>query len=120
MWNLPNNFITRREVLRLSAAGVAGTSLSGWLGLLANHAARAATPPTRPKSCILLWMDGGPSHHDTFDPKPDAPAEVRGDLQAIATSVPGIQVSEKFPRFARLIQHAALLRSMSTDEPEHG
>jgi uncharacterized protein (DUF1501 family) len=120
MWNHLDKALTRREVLRLSAAGVAGASLSGWLGLLAQHAARAAEPPARQKSCILLWMSGGPSHHDTFDPKPDAPAEVRGDLQAIATSVPGIQVCEKFPRFARLMQHAALLRGMSTDEPEHG
>jgi hypothetical protein len=120
MWNHLDKTITRREILRLSSAGVAGASLSGWFGLLADHAARAAAPPKRPKSCILLWMDGGPSHHDTFDPKPDAPAEVRGDLKAIATSVPGIQISEKFPRFAKLMQHAALLRGMSTDEPEHG
>ena len=112
--------ITRRELMRLSAAGVAGASLSGWFGLLADHAARAAAPPARPKSCILLWMAGGPSHHDTFDPKPDAPADVRGDLKAIPTSVPGIQVSERFPHFAQLMQHAALLRGMSTDEPEHG
>jgi hypothetical protein len=111
---------TRREIMRLSAAGVAGASLSGWLGVLAEHAARAAEPAKRPKSCILLWMDGGPSHHDTFDPKPDAPADVRGELKAIDTSVPGIQVSERFPRFAKLMQHAALLRGMTTDEPEHG
>ncbi|HJZ91424.1 MAG TPA: DUF1501 domain-containing protein [Gemmataceae bacterium] len=112
--------ITRREAMRLSAAGVAGASLSGWFGLLADHAARAAAPPKRPKSCILLWMAGGPSHHDTFDPKPDAPADVRGELKAIATSVPGIQISERFPRFARQMQHAAILRGMSTDEAEHG
>jgi len=112
--------ITRRQIMQLSAAGVAGASLSGWFGLLADHAARAAPPPPRPKSCILLWMDGGPSHHDTFDPKPDAPVEVRGGLKPIATSVPGIHISEKFPRFAKLMQHAALLRGMSTDEPEHG
>ena len=120
MWNHLDKPITRREILRLSAAGVAGASLSGWFGLLAEHAARAAAPPARPKSCILLWMDGGPSHLDTFDPKPDAPADVRGDLKAIATSVPGIQVSEKFPRFAKLMQHAAILRGMSTDEADHG
>jgi Protein of unknown function (DUF1501) len=120
MLNHSNNTITRREIMRLSAAGVAGASLSGWFGLLADHAARAETSPKRPKSCILLWMAGGPSHHDTFDPKPDAPAEVRGDLKAIATSVAGIQVSERFPRFARLMQHAAILRGMSTDEAEHG
>lgn len=92
MWNHPNKALTRREILRLSAAGVAGASLSGWLGLLAQHAARAEEPPRRPKSCILLWMAGGPSHHDTFDPKPDAPVEIRGDLKAIDTSVTGIQI----------------------------
>ncbi len=109
--------LTRREILRLSAAGIAGASMSGWLGTLA---AQAAQTKARPKSCILLWMAGGPSHHDTFDPKPDAPADVRGDLKAIATSVPGIQVSERFPKFAQQMQHAAILRGMSTDEGEHG
>jgi hypothetical protein len=117
MWQNQVQTITRREMLCLSAAGVAGASMSGWLGPLATHAAQIAA---RPKSCILLWMDGGPSHHDTFDPKPEAPAEIRGDLKAIPTSVPGIQISEKFPKFAALMQHAALLRGMSTDEPEHG
>src|SRR5262245_59864133 len=95
--------LSRRELLRLSAAGVAGASLSGWLGRLADLAARAAAAPGRRKACVLLWMDGGPSHLVTFDPKPEAPAEVRGDLKAIATAVPGIQVSEKFPRFAKLM-----------------
>ena len=120
MWNHMDKPVTRREIMRLSAAGVAGASLSGWLGLLAEHAAQAAAPPTRQKSCILLWMDGGPSHHDTFDPKPDAAAEVRGDLKAISTCVPGIQISEKFPRFAQLMKHAAILRGMSTGEADHG
>src|SRR5262249_22581000 len=110
--------LTRREILRLSAAGVAGASVSGWFGQLAEYA-RAAAPPTRLKSCVLLWMDGGPSHHDTFDPKPEAGAEIRGDLKAIDTSVSGIQISEKFPRFAKLMKHAALLRGMSTEEGDH-
>src|ERR1700758_2418202 len=104
MLNPLDKAITRRELMRLSAAGFAGASMSGWFGLLADQAARASAPPARPKSCILLWMAGGPSHHDTFDPKPEAPAEIRGDLQAIATSVPGIQICERFPRFARLLQ----------------
>ncbi len=65
-------------------------------------------------------MDGGPSHVDTFDPKPDAPAEVRGEFRAITTAVPGVQVSERFPRLARLMGHAALLRGMSTEEADHG
>jgi len=108
---------TRRELLKLAAAGVSGLSLSGWMGRLA---AQAAGEKRRGKSCILLWMDGGPSHVDTFDPKPEAPQSVRGDLGAIPTSVPGIQVGERFPRLARLMQHAAILRSMSTPEADHG
>jgi uncharacterized protein (DUF1501 family) len=111
------NQITRRELMRLSAAGVAGASVSGWMNTLAAHAAQTKA---RPKSCILLWMTGGPSHHDTFDPKPDAPEDIRGELKAIATSVPGIQVSERFPKFAKQMQHAAILRGMSTDEGDHG
>jgi hypothetical protein len=120
MWNHLDHPISRREMMRLSAAGVAGASLSGWFGLLAQQSARAAAAPARRKSCILLWMDGGPSHHDTFDPKPDAPGNVRGDLAAISTSVSGIQVSEKFPKLARLMKHIAILRGMSTSEADHG
>jgi hypothetical protein len=99
---------------------VAGGSLSGWLAPLAGVAAEQAATGRRHKACVLLWMDGGPSHVDTFDPKPDAAAEVRGDLKAIATSVPGISVSERFPRLATLMQHAAILRGMSTAEADHG
>jgi len=69
MSSRPEQPLTRREILRLSAAGVAGASLSGWFGLLAEQAARAAAPPSRLKSCVLLWMDGGPSQFDTFNPK---------------------------------------------------
>src|SRR5215212_766592 len=103
--------LTRRAFL--SAA--AGTSLSGWLGRLAAEAPEGA----KVKSCILLWMAGGPSHIDTFDPKPDAPADVRGEFRPIDTAVPGIRISEHFPRFAKLMKHAAILRGMSTAESDH-
>jgi hypothetical protein len=93
----------------------AGATLCGWLGKLAA----AAPDGPRPKACILLWMAGGPSHIDTFDPKPDAPANVRGEFRPIDTSVPGIRISEHFPRFAGLIKHAAILRGMSTPESDH-
>ena len=109
--------LTRRELLKLSAAGIAGASLSGWLGALA---ARAAEQKAKHKACVLLWMDGGPSHLDTFDPKPDAADNVRGEFKPIPTSVPGIQLGEKFPKLARLMEHAALLRGMSTEEADHG
>lgn len=101
----------RREFLTASV----GTGLCGWLGRLA-----AAVPEgPRPKSCILLWMAGGPSHIDTFDPKPDAAENIRGEFRSIDTSVPGIRISEHFPRFARLMRHAAILRGMSTLESDH-
>src|SRR5262245_57017307 len=84
------NQLTRRGFLSLAAAG--GT-LSGWLGRLAAHAA----DEPQAKSCILLWMSGGPSHLDTFDLKPEGSDGVRGEFRPIDTSVPGIQISEHFP-----------------------
>ncbi len=112
--------LSRRELLQLSAAGIAGASLSGWLGVLAAHADAQPTRGRKHKSCILLWMDGGPSHVDTFDPKPEARAEVRGELKAIQTEVPGLYVSEKFPTLAGLMNDLALLRGLSTEEADHG
>ncbi len=93
----------------------AGAALPGWLG----RVAAAAPDGPRPKACILLWMAGGPSHIDTFDPKPDAPADVRGEFRPIDTAVPGVRVSEHFPRLAKLMRHAAVLRGMSTAESDH-
>jgi hypothetical protein len=113
-WN-PLAGVSRRDFLKVAAAGVSGVSLSGWLDVLAS---RAAASGAKHKSCILLWMDGGPSHKDTFDPKPDG--EGAGEFKPIATSVPGIQISEHFPKFARLLNDAALLRGMSTSEGAHG
>src|SRR5262245_52815131 len=107
-----NPYLGRREFL---ASAAAGATRSGWLGRLA---ARAPDGP-RPKACILLWMAGGPSHIDTFDPKPDAPENVRGEFKPIDTAVPGIRISEHFPRFAKLMKHAAVLRGMSTLESDH-
>lgn len=112
---MPATTQNRRSFLAASAA--TGVSLNGWLSQMA--AVAAATEGRRPKSCILLWMAGGPSHIDTFDPKPEASAEVRGEFQAIETSVPGIRISEHFPRFSKLMQHAAILRGMSTLESDH-
>jgi hypothetical protein len=110
----PGLDLSRRELLKLSAAGVLGVSMSGWLDVLA---ARAAETRAQHKRCILLWMDGGPSHKDTFDLKPGTANG--GPYRPIDTSVPGIQISEHFPRFARLVQHAAVIRSMSTLEGAH-
>src|SRR5215470_13243943 len=107
--------LSRRDFLRLSAAGVATTSLSGWLPVLA---ARAAATGVKHKACILLWMEGGPSHKDTFDMKPGT--KDAGTFQPIPTSVPGLQVSEHLARTAKVMHHAAVLRGMSTGEGAHG
>src|SRR5687768_2538792 len=116
----PKTHPNRRELLKLLAAGVGGASLSGWLGPLAQAAQQQQARPKRQKSCILLWMDGGPSHLDTFDPKPEAGREFRGELGAIGTSVAGIQIGEKFPNLAKQMHHGAILRGMSTAEADHG
>ena len=103
--------VTRRAFV----GAAAGVSLSGWLGRLAAGAPEGK----RPKACILLWMAGGPSHIDTFDPKPDARVDIRGEFKPTDTAVPGIRISEHFPKFARLMKHAAILRGMSTLESDH-
>ena len=106
--------MTRREMLRWTSSGLAATSRTGWLPLLAT---RAGEQQARPKACIVLWMDGGPPHTDTFDLKPEIAAN--GIFRPIATSVPGVQISELLPRFARRMHDVALLRGMSTIESEH-
>jgi hypothetical protein len=114
---LNNSFLgdlSRRDALKLAAAGVTSVSLSGWLNVLATQAAQQTS---KHKACILLWMAGGPSHKDTFDLKPGT--SNGGPYKPISTSVPGVQISEYFPKLARLMNHAAILRGMSTSEGAH-
>src|SRR5262245_29980933 len=107
--------ISRRDWLRLAAAGVVGTSTSGWLKALADD---AATNPARTRACILVWMSGGPSQLDTFDLK--SGHANAGPFQPIATSVPGIQISEHLPQIAKFMDHLAIVRSMTSKEGDHG
>jgi len=109
-----NESMQRRDWLKLSAAGVIGFSASNWFNILA---ARAAETRQTTKNCILLWMDGGPSHKDTFDLRPGT--DQGGPFRNIQTSVNGIQISEHLPQVARLMNHAAIIRSMSTPEGAH-
>lgn len=77
--------------------------------------------PTRPpRSCILLWLDGGPSHLEMFDPKPDAPQEVRGPFGSIETTVSGIRLCSELPHTATVTQHLAVIRSLTSPLGEHG
>ncbi len=102
--------LSRRELLSVGSVGLAGLSLPGFL----HRQARAA--PTKhggtADSVIFLYLQGSPSHIDTWDPKPDAPAEIRGEFKPIATSAPGIQLCEVLPLLARQAQHFALVRSL--------
>jgi Protein of unknown function (DUF1501) len=107
--------LSRRDLLKLSAAGVAATSLSGWLGTLA---ADTAANPQRKRSCILLWMNGGPSQMDTFDLKPGHANG--GPFRSIETSAPGLRISEHLPNVARYGHRMAVVRGMSTKEADHG
>src|SRR5262245_59031534 len=107
--------LSRRDWLKLSAAGVVGYSMSGWLERLAADTAR---DPDRKRSCILLWMNGGPSQMDTFDLKPGTPNG--GSFGETETSVPGIKISEHLPKIAKHMEHMAIIRSMSTKEADHG
>src|SRR5262245_8352676 len=106
--------MSRRDWLRGTSALAAGASL-GWFGELA---AQAAADPARKRSCIVLWMAGGPSQMDTFDLKPGT--DNGGPVKEIETAVPGIRISEHLPNVAKQMQHLAVLRSMQTKEGDHG
>lgn len=109
-----SEMMNRREAMKLSAAGVLGVSVSNWFNILAAHASETRQ---QTKNCILLWMDGGPSHKDTWDLRPGT--DNGGPYRQIQTNVNGIQISEHFPQMARLMNHAAIIRSMSTPEGAH-
>lgn len=107
--------LTRREILQVGYSGLLGMTLPELM-----QSAAAASPTRRPaKAMILVFLTGGPSHLDTFDLKPEAPAEVRGDFKPISTNVPGIQISEHLPGFAKRMDRLAIVRSMTHKTEGH-
>lgn len=111
----------RRDYLRLGLAGLAGGSFLDLFALRRHALANEATGNTkRPTSCILIWMDGGPTHFETFDPKPEAPVEIRGEFYPISTNVPGIQISENLPKLAAIADKYAIVRSVCHNQGNHG
>jgi hypothetical protein len=112
--------VTRREWLRLGALGTFGLGLPNLLAASAD-AAGSPVPRTfgRAKSCIVLFMFGAPAHQDSWDLKPLAPSEVRGEFRPIATSVPGLQVCEHLPRLAQRANRYALVRSLTHPDNIH-
>ena len=107
--------LSRRDWMKLSAAGVVSCSLAPWFAPLAEA---VAPNPRRKRACILLWMSGGPSQMDTFDCKPGH--RNGGPIEVIATSVPGIKISQHLPGVAKQMKHLSIIRSMSSDGPSQG
>ncbi len=105
---------SRRDLLRSAVGAALGVSWSGWFPALSRAAASARSG----RACILLWMNGGPSQTDTFDPKPGHANG--GPIKAISTSVPGLQISEYLPGLAREMNDLAIIRSMTSREGDHG
>jgi hypothetical protein len=103
--------LSRRTFLRTGTLALGGLTMPELL------AARPAAPPDT--AVILFWMWGGPSHFETFDPKPEAPEGIRGPVRALKTGVPGIQICELFPRIACQAHRFALIRSLHHDLPNH-
>ena len=106
----------RRDFLQVGLGGMAGLGFSDLLR------AREANPnkPAKPLNCILVWQDGGPSHYESFDPKPDAPKEIRGEFGSMKTSVPGVHFCDKVPNLAKVMDKMTIVRSISHKDPNHG
>src|SRR5437763_4673414 len=105
--------LNRRNFLKLGVSGMAS------LGLPQVLKAREQSGPSRNTSIILIWLDGGPSHIDMYDLKPDAPEEYRGPFKPIRTKLPGVQICEHMPFQARLFDRVALLRGVRSVENDH-
>jgi len=121
----------RRDFIQLGMGGLLGAGFGDLLRLEAAAASAAksgpnkVTPPgvvagQKPVNCILIWLDGGPSHYESFDPKPGAPSDIRGSFQDIATSVPGIRFSEAVPELAKVADKTTVIRSVCHKDPNHG
>ena len=115
---LPCRGPSRRDVLRIGSLGFLGLGLDDWFRIRAT-AAGSSGGPSKVRNCILIWLAGGPSHIDTFDPKPDAAVDVRGEFKPIDTSVPGLKISEVFPNLAKVMNQVTLIRSMTSPEADH-
>lgn len=114
--------LSRRELLRIGGLGACGLTLSDLLRSNSTAAAAelsAVAGGGKAKSCIVLFLMGGPPQHSTWDPKPDAPADVRGEIAPISTNVPGVQFGELMPQLSRHADKLCVLRAMSTDDNAH-
>src|SRR5689334_22735740 len=119
------NGATRRDFLRVGGLSLFGLSTAGFLASQARAAGfsrdpkGSAPPKARAKSVILVYLGGGLSHHDTFDPKPDAQEEIRGKYKTIETNLPGLRVGELIPKMAQTMDKVCLVRSGAHNNDHH-
>ncbi len=113
------NGLLRRDFIQLGLRGVAGFGLCDLLRLKARAAENPAAAGKN-INCIMIWLDGGPSHFETFDPKPDAPSEIRGVFKTVPTSVPGVHFSEPVTKLAGVFDKFTVVRSICHKDPNHG
>ncbi|MGI8980252.1 MAG: DUF1501 domain-containing protein [Pirellulaceae bacterium] len=105
--------ITRREMLRVGGLAIGGLTLAD---VLRGQAAAGSEKSKRNKSVIMVWLRGGPSHIDSYDMKPDAPPEIRGEFRPTATNVPGIQICDLMPRQAQMMDRLAIIRGIKSND----
>lgn len=110
--------LTRREVLQAGYSGLLGVGLPTVLARQSNAGSNLAINST-PKSLVIIFLTGAASHHDTFDMKPEAPAEIRGEFQPIATSIPGYSICEHLPQLAARAHKYAIVRTLSHEDNNH-
>lgn len=111
--------ISRREVLQLGGAGALGLGLGNVLHASGANEPTSAVSEAPAKACIFVFLFGSPPQHETFDPKPDAPREIQGEMGAIDTSLPGLRICEGLPRIAQVADRLTVVRSMSHNYPLH-
>src|SRR5688572_4475926 len=104
--------LTRRSFVEAGVLGLGGLSLSDFLALKSQAAQKTKSRGSE-TNVILIWMSGGPGHHETWDPKPDAVDQFRGPFGAISTNVPGLQFSETCPEQAKIADKLAIIRSVN-------
>ena len=113
--------MARRHFLQLGLGAALGLGFTDLLRLRASAAVAGRTTPSPDRvNCIMIWLDGGPSHYETFDPKPDAPKEIRGEFTPIPTSVPGVHFCETVPKIAKIADKITIVRSICHKDPNHG
>jgi len=111
--------VTRRQSLQIGAIGILGLGMNHLTGLREARAAGNSVPAGTAKSCIFIFLSGGLAQHESFDMKPDAPADVRGEFQPIATRTPGLQICEHLPMLAQRSPMWSLCRSLTHSSNEH-